>query len=702
MTRRVAILLCTAFLLGACEEGVEPGMTQAPIRVSNSVGRNHLDAIRDAAAAEGITNFLAVALLAEEETGLDHCGRWACYGPSHRDCSGGPVISGGGDGPCSANAGGLGMFQLDQGSESQTVAYWRSRGIDVLSLRGNAAAAIKHLVSRLTDAHDGMYGSLANNRAAAVRFLNGLRVGDRNWNEYIRFIIYRWNGCRPGWSCYSNRWSAYSSAAPRLLRTFGRDYFYGNNDNGDSRPDEAPNPPTPGLRNGWLSAPVANVRVSSPVVLHGRDAQCNANSRGTHEGTDIAVPSGTTVRAAAPGTVTYAFSGCPNSFSASCGGGYGNHVIIRHAGGFGTLYAHLSRVSVRSGTRVDCGDVLGRSGNSGHSFGPHLHFEVARDVGTSAASYYRAPVLTPWGGRCGTSGNLWIGGSPSNTCEASVAPRDDSKLVRSSHPRTVRALAGQYVTQLFRVRNNGNTTWTASNYVLRHYSGSFGSVREVRLKRGTRVPPGHSIRIRVRVRVPSRSGTYTGFWRMVRPDHAGREGYGRNGGFGDLMRLRVHVRQPRDCRVSFAGRVEHDACVTLPSIRSDWTLACGLRRCVDGTLKTTRRRDCSAVVAEAPICEDTTPPPPPPPPPDAGMCMAVATACTSADQCCFPYDCELSPAGGSTCCSIAGSRCTNDGECCGTMACAGGTCMCRAAGDPCLNPLDCCAPLVCNAGVCSP
>jgi hypothetical protein len=121
VTRRIAIILCTAMLLGACEEGVEPGMTQAPIRVSHSVARSHLDAIRRAAADEGITNFLAIALLAEEETGLDHCGRWACYGPSHHDCGGGPVISGGGDGPSSANQGGIGMNQIDQGSKSHTI-----------------------------------------------------------------------------------------------------------------------------------------------------------------------------------------------------------------------------------------------------------------------------------------------------------------------------------------------------------------------------------------------------------------------------------------------------------------------------------------------------------------------------------------------------------------------------------------------------
>jgi murein DD-endopeptidase MepM/ murein hydrolase activator NlpD len=697
--RRVGMVLSAVLALSACED-VEPGMTEAPVRVSNSVARRHLTAIREGAAREGITNFLTVALLAEEETGLDHCGRWACQGPSHSDC-GGPVISGGGDGPCSINQGGLGMFQLDQGSESQTVAYWRSRDINVLSLEGNTQAALRHLISRLTDANDGLYSSLANNRAAAIRFLNNLRVGDRNWNEYIRFLIYRWNGCKPGWSCYPNRWEHYSSAAPRLLRTFGRDFFYGDNDNGDARPDEAPNPPAPGLRNGWLSSPLASVRVTSPVVIDGRDAQCNPNSRGRHRGTDMGVPTGATVRASAPGTVMLAVSGCPNSFSTTCGGGYGNHVIIRHAGGFGTLYAHLSRVNVRSGARVDCGDIIGRSGNSGHSYGPHLHFEVRRDVGTSAGTFYGAAPLTPWGGSCGSSGNLWIGGSPTSSCEATVAPRDDARLVRSRHPRTVQALSGERVTQVFRVRNNGNTTWTAGDYLLRHRSGSFRQVQTVRLRRGTTVRPGQSIRITVRVRVPERSGTYTGFWRMARPSRAGDDGYGRGGGFGDPMRLRVRVRQPRRCDVSFAGRVEHNACVEIPALRSDYTLACGLRRCVDGRLRTTRRRDCSAVVAEAPLCMDT-PPPPPPPEDDAGMCTVATMACGSHDECCVPLSCGLTPAGGNTCCVSAASRCTADSECCGPMVCNGGTCQCRAAGQTCLNALDCCAPMVCNAGVCSP
>ena len=59
-------------------------------------------------------------------------------------------------------------------------------------------------------------------------------------------------------------------------------------------------------------------------------------------------------------------------------GGYGRAVVLQHAGQYKTLYAHLSRIYVRKGQRVGMGRVLGRSGNTGYSFGPHLHFEVSK------------------------------------------------------------------------------------------------------------------------------------------------------------------------------------------------------------------------------------------------------------------------------------------------------------------------------------
>lgn len=84
---------------------------------------------------------------------------------------------------------------------------------------------------------------------------------------------------------------------------------------------------------------------------------------------DIGVPLGTPVIAAAAGEVILAK---PLAWN----GGYGSYVAIRHSNGTQTLYAHLSQVSVEAGQTVEQGELVGYSGNSGKSSGPHLHFEV--------------------------------------------------------------------------------------------------------------------------------------------------------------------------------------------------------------------------------------------------------------------------------------------------------------------------------------
>jgi murein DD-endopeptidase MepM/ murein hydrolase activator NlpD len=90
-----------------------------------------------------------------------------------------------------------------------------------------------------------------------------------------------------------------------------------------------------------------------------------------HEGVDFAVPQGTPVYAASDGVVTGAR---PN-------GGYGNWIRVDHADGIATAYGHLSRFAprIRPGVRVAQGQLLGLSGNTGRSTGPHLHFEVISD-----------------------------------------------------------------------------------------------------------------------------------------------------------------------------------------------------------------------------------------------------------------------------------------------------------------------------------
>ncbi len=100
-----------------------------------------------------------------------------------------------------------------------------------------------------------------------------------------------------------------------------------------------------------------------------------------HNGVDLGGVVGTTVRSARSGTVVHVTNGCHPTSSWGCGGGFGNYVLIAHPDGMATIYAHLSSVAVGVGAVVGSGATVGQVGNSGNSYGPHLHFEV-RDAGT--------------------------------------------------------------------------------------------------------------------------------------------------------------------------------------------------------------------------------------------------------------------------------------------------------------------------------
>ncbi len=93
-------------------------------------------------------------------------------------------------------------------------------------------------------------------------------------------------------------------------------------------------------------------------------------SQGIHDNNavDLAIGKGTPIHAAAAGTVLLARTGY--------NGGFGNVVIINHPNGTQTLYAHQSKIATYAGAHVDQGQVIGYVGSTGHSTGPHLHFEV--------------------------------------------------------------------------------------------------------------------------------------------------------------------------------------------------------------------------------------------------------------------------------------------------------------------------------------
>ena len=113
-----------------------------------------------------------------------------------------------------------------------------------------------------------------------------------------------------------------------------------------------------------FSRPVfASYRLSSPFGY--RRDPFNGGSR-LHSGVDMAAPTGTPIHANGDGVVSFA----------GRQSGYGLIIVIDHAFGFETRYAHLSRIRVTEGQRVSRGDRIGDMGSTGRSTGPHLHYEV--------------------------------------------------------------------------------------------------------------------------------------------------------------------------------------------------------------------------------------------------------------------------------------------------------------------------------------
>ena len=95
-----------------------------------------------------------------------------------------------------------------------------------------------------------------------------------------------------------------------------------------------------------------------------------------HTGVDMTAATGTAVHAAADGVVTFA----------EWSGRYGQLVVVDHGNGMQTYYAHLSRFEVISGQEIRRGDVVGKSGSTGRTTAPHLHYEV-RIGGTPVNPY---------------------------------------------------------------------------------------------------------------------------------------------------------------------------------------------------------------------------------------------------------------------------------------------------------------------------
>jgi len=162
--------------------------------------------IRDAAAANGITQGYLLAGIADAETGMSHCWSeltWACMGPNSADCGGGPVVAGAGDGPCSLQQGGLGMFQFDAGTFDDTL---RREGDRVLSIDGNVAAGVDFVVAMVIRSS---YVPDVATREEAIAWINSVRIDNAQWDPWVRTVTHYYNGCAPSYSCWTSRYAHY-------------------------------------------------------------------------------------------------------------------------------------------------------------------------------------------------------------------------------------------------------------------------------------------------------------------------------------------------------------------------------------------------------------------------------------------------------------------------------------------------------------
>ena len=126
--------------------------------------------------------------------------------------------------------------------------------------------------------------------------------------------------------------------------------------------------PAPGTK--VLAYPLDNIRLTQKFGKTVDSKRLYAS--GTHNGIDFSAPIDTPVKAAADGVVV----GTGDTDLACRWASYGRWVMIQHRNGLSTLYAHLDLIKVSKGQQVNVGDLIGYSGNTGYSTGPHLHFTV--------------------------------------------------------------------------------------------------------------------------------------------------------------------------------------------------------------------------------------------------------------------------------------------------------------------------------------
>lgn len=215
-------------LIVACDPGGPTfEVAEATSALSASERRERAGVIRDTYAGQGITSGWLAAGLADAETMMTHCRngetpyweRNGCSGP-HSDYCGGPVLAGAGDGPCSARQGGLGMFQFDAGDFDDTLA---RDGNHVLDLQGNIRQSVVFVLDMIVRSP---YVEGVRTREEAVAWMNSIDSPSHpQFAKWVETVTHLYNGCRPGWTCYSERYGRYRDFARNMYTEMGAAFW---------------------------------------------------------------------------------------------------------------------------------------------------------------------------------------------------------------------------------------------------------------------------------------------------------------------------------------------------------------------------------------------------------------------------------------------------------------------------------------------
>ena len=200
--------------------------------LTNAQKKPVCDHIKNVAKGHGVTNPLVFAGVPNHESGLVQCWKdatWACQGP-HSSYCGGPVIAGSGDGPCSHQQGGLGMYQLDAGTYAQTLA---SYGHDVVELDPQIAKGVDVIIQKVWHCPNTPH---FDDEAAVVSWINAAKPGTAHYETFLSAMAECYNGTPPSSSHFETMRANYRAGVKQLEDAYGHDYWYG---------QSAPPPPAP-------------------------------------------------------------------------------------------------------------------------------------------------------------------------------------------------------------------------------------------------------------------------------------------------------------------------------------------------------------------------------------------------------------------------------------------------------------------------